>query len=191
MDLAINLFIFCVTAAITVSLLRKDGKWALSNARAAFRFFTVLSNVFCALSALCMCVAPAAHWAWLFKYAGTAAVTVTLFTVILFLAPSNGGYLQFIKGRDFFMHLATPILAILSFSLLEKRGMDIGTALIGMVPVLLYGVVYMYKVIYAPEGSRWDDFYGYNKGGKWPIAFAAMTVGTLLVCLLLMALQNI
>ena len=43
-----------------------------------------------------------------------------------------------------------------------------------MLPVVLYGPLYLYKIVYAPPQERWDDFYGFNKGGKWPIAFAAM-----------------
>ena len=69
--------------------------------------------------------------------------------------------------------------------------MDFGTALLGVLPVLLYGAVYLYQVIYAPEGKRWDDFYGFNKGGKWPVAFTGMVIGTFLICMAIMALQNV
>jgi hypothetical protein len=41
-----------------------------------------------------------------------------------------------------------------------------------------------------PEGKRWDDFYGFNKNGKWPVMFAVMLTGTFLICLGLMALQQ-
>ena len=64
-------------------------------------------------------------------------------------------------------------------------------ALWGMLPVLLYGPWYLYKIRFAPEGKRWDDFYGFNKGGKWPISFAMMAIGTFLMCMGLMALQNL
>ena len=60
--------------------------------------------------------------------------------------------------------------------------MLLNTALTGVVPVLLYGAVYLYKVVYAPEERRWEDFYGFNKGGKWLISLSAMIVGTLVVC---------
>ena len=61
----------------------------------------------------------------------------------------------------------------------------------GMFPVVLYGPVYLYKIIYAPEEKRWDDFYGFNKGGKWPVAFTGMVNGTFLICLGIMVLQNL
>ena len=74
---------------------------------------------------------------------------------------------------------------------LEKQGMSFGVSLFGLLPVLLYGPLYLYKTVYAPEDKRWDDFYAFNKTGKWPISFAAMFTGTFLICLGIMALQNL
>lgn len=190
MSLLINAFIFVITTVLTVRFFYQDGRWAVSNGAEAFRFFTVLSNVFCAVAALLMCLAPSQSWVWLLKYVATVAVSVTLLTVFLFLGPSFG-YKELLKGSDFFMHLLTPLLALVSFCAYEKRGLSFGTALFGVLPVLLYGILYLYKVVIVPEGKRWDDFYGFNKGGKWPIAFTAMILGAFLVCLGLMALQNL
>ena len=61
----------------------------------------------------------------------------------------------------------------------------------GMLPVLLYGPLYLYKILFAPPEKRWDDFYGFNKQGKWPVAFAAMVAGTFAICMGIMALQNL
>ena len=109
-------------------------------------------------------------------------MTVTILTVFLFLGPSQGGYGDLLRGENLYMHLIGPLLAILSFCLIEKQKKLLSTALTGVVPVLLYGAVYLYKVVYAPEERRWEDFYGFNKGGKWLISFLAMIVGTLVVC---------
>ena len=157
------------------------------------RFFTVLSNLFCAGAALLMCHFPYSRGVWMLKYAGTTAVTVTMLTVFLFLAPSmgKGGLAKLLKGADLFMHLITPLLALVSFCVFEKRGMSFGTALFGMISVILYGPWYLYRVVYAPEEKRWEDFYGFNKGGKWPVSFAMMAAGTFLICMGLMALQNL
>ena len=187
----LNAVIFAVTAVLSLRIFRKDGKWNFSGARKAFRFFTVQSNVFCACSALCMMLFPSAGWAWTLKYIGTAAVTVTMLTVFLFLAPSIGSLGPLLKGNDVFMHLLTPIMAIVSFGFFEKRGMGFSTALLGMLPVVLYGCWYLYKILYAPAEKRWEDFYGYNKNGKWPVAFTGMMIGGFIVCMLLMGLQNL
>ena len=190
MAFILNAAIFLVTAAITVSFFHKDGSWSFQNGKKAFRFFTVLSNVFCAAAALLMCLCGGQTWAWTLKYIGTVAVTVTLLTVFLFLGP-NMGYKELLKGRDLFMHLLTPIAALASFCGFEKRGLSFAASLLGMLPVLLYGAVYLYQVVIAPADRRWEDFYGFNKNGKWPVSFLAMTLGCFLLCMAIRALQNI
>lgn len=194
-DILLNLMIFVITAILVTGFFRKDGKWAPERGKVAFRFFTCQSNVLCAGSALLMVIAGLSgdvqEWIWILKYIGTAAVSVTMLTVFLFLAPSVGKdwVKVLLKGRDFFLHLLTPVVALISFCVFEKRGMSIGQCLWGMLPVVLYGPIYLYKVICAPERKRWEDFYGFNKSGKWPISFAAMMVGTFLLCIGLMGLQ--
>ena len=193
-DILLNAAIFVITLVIVVCFFfRKDHKWDLKRGRFVMRFFTAQSNVLCAVAALLFMFFPQSQGAWLLKYIGTAAVTVTMLTVFLFLAPSIGKnwVSALLKGPDLFLHLITPLLALFSFCFLEKRGMDFRMALLGMLPVLLYGPWYLYKIRFAPEGKRWDDFYGFNKGGKWPISFAMMAVGTFLMCMGLMALQNL
>lgn len=191
MSAIINAVIFAVTLALTVLTFYRKGTWSAGHARKAFRFFTVQSNVFCGAAALLMCLFPGQGWSWTLKYVATAAVSVTMLTVFLFLGPTQGGYAALLRGSDFFMHLTTPLLAIVSFCVYERRGMDFGTALLGMLPVALYGVWYCYKVVFAPEEKRWNDFYGFNRDGKWPIAFAAMLLGAFAVCMGLMAAQNL
>ena len=187
----INGIIFVITLTLLVRISRKDGAWSLPNLVKAFRYFTVQSNAFCAAASLLMCLFPGARWAWTLKYVGTAAVTVTMLTVLLFLGPSMGSYKPLLTGPDFFMHLLTPLLALLSFLVFERRGMGFAAALWGMLPVALYGVRYLYKAVFAPEDRRWEDFYGFNKGGKWPVAFMAMMLGGFGVCMGLMGLQNL
>lgn len=186
----INALIFLITLYLFIHDTRSDGHFDKKKTRVIFRFFTEQSNVFCALAALSLFLFPDAYWAWLLKYLGTAAVAVTLLTVFLFLAPSTGNLKGLLSGSSLFLHLITPLLAIISFSFFEKRGMSFSAALLGMLPVILYGALYLRKVVYSPEEERWDDFYGFNKGGKWPIAFAAMLAGTFVVCIILMCLQN-
>ena len=194
----INAVIFLVTLIPVIRFFRKDGRWDVNRGKTAFRYFTCQSNVLCAASALAMGIARLAgdvpQWVWILKYIGTAAVTVTMLTVFFFLAPSVGKdwYDVLLKRHhDLFMHLLTPLMALVSFCVFEKRGMTFPQSLWGLLPVALYGPLYLYRILYAPEGKRWEDFYGFNKGGKWPAAFAAMFAGTFLICMALMALQNL
>ena len=197
-DVILNLLIFLVTLVLVVLFFRKDGKWIPERGRLAFRYFTCLSNVLCAVSALLAAVSglsgPVPQWIWILKYTGTAAVAVTMATVFLFLAPSVGkGWYDVLLKRpsDLFMHLLTPVMALVSFCVLEKRGLTFPRSLFGLLPVALYGPLYLYKTVYAPEEKRWKDFYGFNRNGKWPLSFAGMLLGTFLICMGLMALQNL
>ena len=197
-DIILNLLVFLVTLVLVARFFRKDGQWAPEQARFAFRFYTCQSNVLCAVTALLVAVFRLAGslpgWVWMLKYIGTAAVTVTMLTVFLFLAPSVGK--DWVKvllkgGNNMFMHLLTPLMALFSFCVLEKQGMSFLQCLAGLLPVALYGPMYLYKILFTEPTKRWEDFYGFNRGGKWPLAFAAMLAGTFLTCLGIMALQNL
>ena len=104
-SIVINAVIFVATFAIVISHFRKDGVWRLSNGLKQFRYFTVLSNILCAISALIMAISQiggnVSRSAFLLKYLGTVSVTLTFLTVLLFLAPSQGGFAQWFSG-DFF-----------------------------------------------------------------------------------------
>lgn len=196
-DWFLNILIALITLIIVVSFFRKEGQWVPERGKFALRFFTTLSNILCAaaclLTALAINAGGIPEWIWMLKYIGTAAVTVTMLTVLFFLAPSFGkGALKvLLSGTDLFMHLITPLLALVSFCVFEKRGMTFCQSLWGMLPVVLYGPVYLYKILFALPEKRWDDFYGFNKQGKWPVAFTGMVIGTFLICMGIMALQNV
>ena len=155
------------------------------------RYFTVLSNVFCALVSLALAITRLRGAVpvplLLLKYVATHAVTVTLLTVLVFLGPQFG-YKPLFSGPDFLLHLLCPLLALVSFLAWDRPQMTPLLSLIGVLPVLLYGFLYLRKVVYA---KAWEDFYGFNRGGKWPVSFVAMQAGSFLVCMGLMALQNI
>lgn len=197
-DRILNVFIALLTLLLVLSFFRKDGKWEPERGKFALRFFTTQSNILVAAASLLTALALSSEgtiprWIWTLKYIGTAAVTVTMLTVFLFLAPSIGkDWVKYLlTGSDIFMHLLTPLLALFTFCVFERQGMTFLQSLWGMLPVLLYGPLYLYKILFAPPEKRWDDFYGFNKQGKWPVAFAAMVAGTFAICMGIMALQNL
>ena len=174
MQSALNLLIFFCTAAAYLACFHDETGWGVEKGAAALRYFTILSNLFCALAALALALSllggTAPRWIWLWKYVGTAAVTVTLLTVVFFLAPA-AGFRALLSGRDLYLHLIGPLLAIASFCFGERLyPLSLPLALTGLLPVLLYGGVYLYKVVLCPEEKRWEDFYGYNKTGNGPSA---------------------
>ena len=166
--------------------LRKNPSGAL------FRYFTVLSNILCAVSSFMVAVfritgiLPEAIL--LFKYAGTAAVTVTMMTVLLFLGPIVYDYKSLLSGGDLWLHLICPLLAIVTYLIWDKTDVPFWTVLFGVLPALLYGILYLYRVVLVPEEKRWEDFYGFNKDGKWPVAFAAMIAAASAISIVLWAI---
>lgn len=186
-SIIINALIFVTTFAIVISHFQEDGVWRFRYGLKQFRFFTNLSNILCAIAALLMAISQIGggitRFVFLLKYLGTVSLTLTFLTVLLFLAPFQGGFAKWFGGEFFYTHLIGPLLAILSFCLMERRPMSLGTAMMGLIPMLLYGALYLYKVMLAPEDQRWEDFYGFNRNGMWLISGVAMIVGASLICL--------
>ena len=160
-----------------------------------FRYFTTLSNVLCALASAAAAVSTAAggisFGVSVFKYVGTCAVTVTLVTVFVFLAPALGGLKPLLEEEGLFLHLICPLIAIVSYCLFDRAAMPFSFTLLGVAPVLFYGLLYLYKVVYTAEEKRWDDFYTFNRDGKWPVSFAAMLLGAFLISVALRAAGSV
>ena len=187
MDTIINISIFVITGLSFIACFRKEGRWDLQEGLKSLRFFTILSNLFCAVSALLL-VLSSSQWAWLLKYVGTVAVTITLLTVLFFLGP-NMGYKQMLSGKDLYLHLCGPLLAIVSFCFMERwYALSFPLSLLGILPVIIYGFLYLFEVVIL---ENWDDFYGYNKDGKWKLSMVAMFAGGFAVCMLIRILYTI
>ena len=145
------------------------------------RYFTVQSTLFSAAALLCAAVSgllgrpSAAADLWLF--AGTVSVTVTLLTVLFFLIPQYGVKALY-TGPDLFLHLLCPAAALISFAFRPRIAAPSAFAAIGVLPVLAYAALYRRKVVVTEE---WNDFYGFNRGGKWKLSLAVMTVCTALL----------
>ena len=178
--------LFCTTLAMWGLVKRTPREKLPEN----FRYFTVLSNLFCALTALVLLIAELCGamppWAATLKYVGTAAVTVTFLTVFLYLLPVSRSMDGLLRGApEFIMHVVTPVLAILSFVFFENDGLSAWIIPLGLLPVLLYGWLYFNRVVVA---KTWSDMYGFNKTGKWQLSFGLMALGALVVAILLWAI---
>ena len=191
----VNGMIFLFTFVAFLLGFRKEGSWNLSSGLRGLRFFTLLSNLLSGLAALLVALTVTERGLpfgiWLLKYCGTAAVTVTFVTVMLFLGPTLG-YKSQLEGWGFYYHVAGPLLAILSFCFLERfHTLSFPLSLLGVLPVVLYGLLYAWKVLLCPEPRRWEDFYGYTKGGRWLRSACVMLSGTFLLCVLLRFLYGL
>lgn len=108
----------------------------------------------------------------------TVGVTVTIMTVIFFLAPMQlltvGGFVWLFMGDMFFFHLLNPILSIINFVVLDKRySLNTKETLLGISTTLIYSFIYAYNVLIS---KQWSDFYGFTFGGKLYMAFISILV---------------
>ena len=154
-----------------------------------FRYFTVLSNILCAIASLAVviawCFGEPPLWVLILKFAGTAAVTVTMLTVLLVLGPLSHEWKELLTKEQLLLHLICPLLALVSLLVFERPYAPAWLIAIGFAPVPLYAVLYWYKVIHVPEERKWPDFYGFNRNGKWPLMASLMLLGSALVSLAL------
>lgn len=187
--------------SVQVYFRARDGKTGPQNGLHAFRYFTTLSNVFAGITSLILLIrerpalsgqtAALTDDVLFLKFLSTTAVMVTLLTVLFFLGPSMGyGFLLAREGL--YLHLIGPLLCFAGFCFLEKgAGFPKAAAFAGLLPTALYGAVYLYQVVLkGEERGGWEDFYGFNKGGKWPVSIAAMLTGTLLIALVVLSIHN-
>ncbi len=145
-----------------------------------FRYFTVLSNELCAICAAIVLIAwtggSLPKWVVLLKFVGTVAVSVTLLTVFLYLGPVSGEWKYLLSGPDLFWHLFCPLIAIVSLCVFEHTDFGFGWVFTALIPVVLYGIFYLWRVVLLPEDRRMEDFYGFNKTGKWPVSMLMIFV---------------
>lgn len=162
-----------------------------------FRYFTIDSNLLVSVAGICMVIAeiaaltggaPIPEWVYTLKFAGTSAVTVTLLTVLFFLGPTQG-YRKAFAGDNLYMHLIGPLIAILSFCFLE-RGAPLPTSslIFAVLPTVVYGAVYLTMVLIT---RKWEDFYGFNTGGRWYVSMPIMYLSGFGISLLLRLLHNL
>ena len=153
------------------------------------RYFTAQSNVLYAFACLCTAIMFLGGYSWypvlVFKFVGTVALMVTMLTVFIFLGPQFG-YKVLLTGPDLWLHLVCPVLALASWFGWERCSIPPATALLGVLPVLLYGTLYLRKVVFL---GAWEDFYGFNRGGRWRVSFLVMGLTTTLLSLGLAALS--
>ena len=174
--------ILCNAAIVVINTVCVAIGVKIDGPKKNFRYFTVLSNVLCALTSLFVLFAwiggSLPLWVILLKFVGTVSVTVTMLTVLLFLGPTSGEWKLLLTGVQLFLHLISPVLAIVSLCVFEHTDFGFPWVFLGLIPVILYGIFYLYRVVVLPEDRRMEDFYGFNKNGKWAISVGMMLLLT-------------
>lgn len=192
----LNLAVF---AAVTLAVLSRfpaveGGENRFRHGAKTFRYFTTDSNLLAALACAVLFpfrlrtlfggAAALPVWALALKYVAVCAVTLTLLTVLCFLAPTQGWGKMY--GRsNLWLHLICPLLCILSFLFADGgTPLPFSATFAALIPMGLYGAVYLAEVVLiGTDRGGWKDFYGFNRGGKWVVSLPLMLGVSYLIAL--------
>ncbi len=152
-----------------------------------FKYFTVLSNVFCAVvAAVCLYfnarnvvkdefVFP--RFLKTVKATSTVAVSLTMLTVVFFLGPYavfiGKSYFALFERNNLFLHLLCPMLAIIAQMVEVSEKRPFVEVLFALIPTFLYEIVYTVMVVFV---RGWKDFYGFTFGGHFGLTPVAIVV---------------
>ena len=163
-----------------------------------FKFYTVLTNVFCGIIALIHLVLVLlkknTDKLAAFKLAAVCGVAIT-FAVVAFMFGPLYGFPQFYKRGNLFFHLLEPVTAMVEFLLVRRQKMPFRYTVFAAIPTLLYGIGYMLNILINGIGGPWpytNDFYAFLSWG-WPVGigiFAAITLTAFGVACLFRAVSN-
>ena len=185
LSIIFNCLIFIFTLFATISMIigfKFMGQLEVLSERnfKSFKYFTVDSNVFAGLVSLAYViykltangkkrsVMPRAFY--ILKLAAATGVTLTMMVTVFYLAPtSNGNFLHYFLNSNFFMHLITPLLCIISFIFFEVADpQKLIMSVPGIIPMLLYSFFYTPNVLLHLDNGkvvRAYDWYNFLAGG--------------------------
>ena len=181
-EIILNLIIVGLTAAgIILMLTGRPEEGALqSSGIENFKFYTVLSNVFCGIIALVQLIfillKKDTDKIRVLKLAAVVGVAIT-FAVVAFMFGPLYGYPQFYKRGNLFFHLLEPLAAIAEFILIRREKMPFRYTVFAAIPTLLYGIGYLLNIMINGIGGPWpytNDFYAFLSWG-WPVGIAIFT----------------
>ncbi|MDD2433755.1 MAG: hypothetical protein WC196_01990 [Bacilli bacterium] len=168
-SLVINVLIFIFVAYCIIKAAFGDGN-LFGGESHFYHFYTYDSNILAALSCLYLALHTAKSLAdpnyeipksaIVFKLIGTGVVTITFLTVVFFLQGAYGANMMFNNYSNFFLHFLVPILAMLSYLLLEHKPQPkLWCIVFALIPTMLYGIIYYHNVITL---GVWQDFYHFT-----------------------------
>ncbi len=199
----ILIVVFTVYAVSTFYTGIGDGNMAVEGTK-SFRYFTVDSNILAAILSAIMLVfnikrikninTEVPNSIRLMKFMSTVAVTLTMITACFFLSTIYSLKMM-ISGNCFFLHLITPLLAIITCTVFEAdKNLSFKEILTGLIPTVVYGTVYVIMVlIIGKANGGWEDFYSFNSGileNKWYLSIFIMLFATFLISLALKAIHK-
>lgn len=181
-EIILNLIIVIFTViGIILMLTSKAEEGALqSSGIENFKFYTVLTNVFCGIVASVFLVFKIlkkdTEKIRALKLAAVVGVAIT-FAVVAFMFGPLYGFLQFYKRGNLYFHLLLPVTAMIEFIVVRRKKMPFRYAVYAAVPTLIYAIGYLLNILINGIGGAWpdtNDFYGFLNWG-WPVGIAIFT----------------
>ena len=181
-NIVVNSLVVALTIVAVLLMFFGDPNVLASSRWAAFKYFTIQSNVFAALAALLSLIylifkrkEEYPGWLAVIKLVSTVGVAITFFVVIIYLGPIYTYPLLFQKA-NLFLHGIIPVIAMLAICITEpKMKLRFTMNLYSMFPVTIYGIAYLINVAVKND-------YGNYKGADW-YAFGTYGLGIGFLCL--------
>lgn len=160
-----------------------------SNLAETMKYFTTLSNVLVTLCAFMNLILYAVsiskrknyvkEFFQVMKLISVVAVAITFTIVMAYLAPNNTSGIDLFAGSQLFMHVITPIAAVVSFIFLEyQTKIRFRFFYFPVFFALAYGAFYISYAFLAPAGQA-IDWYGFMFEAGSRVAPADVTKFTL------------
>ena len=163
-----------------------------------FKFYTVLTNVFCGIVALiylvCVFAKKGTEKMAALKLAAVCGVAIT-FAVVAFMFGPLYGFLNFYKRGNLYFHLLLPVTAMIEFIAVKRRKMPFRYTVFAAIPTLLYAIGYLTNILINGIGGPWpdtNDFYGFLNWG-WPggiVIFTGIPLAAFAVACIFRAISN-
>ena len=182
--------ILTVTGSVQMFTGNPEGGTLQASGIENFKFYTVLSNVFCGFVSLIylavVLVTKDPDKIRGLKLAALVGVMIT-FAVVAFMFGPLYGFLRFYKGSNLVFHLLLPLVALFEFVVYKWDWMPFRHAVFATVPTLLYGIGYTLNILKNGVGGPWpdtNDFYAFLSWG-WKIG--AMIFGAIVLLAFIIA----
>ena len=144
-----------------------------------FRMFTVLSNIFMALTAAFSI--PFAidgirdknyhlpRWIVDLTFMGSTSVMLTFVISISLLAPRAGFVRMMVQNGNIFLHTLVPILAIILFTFVnDYHTVKLNRTFVALIPIFIYELLYLiFAIFIGEENGGWRDHYALEELMPW------------------------
>ncbi|MBR5087899.1 MAG: hypothetical protein IK093_00575, partial [Ruminiclostridium sp.] len=167
-SVALNILSFILTVIGTYVMIKgiDADEHLAADGWGSIKYFTVQSNllygIYAGVFAVCELIYGSAddipQFLYVLKYIFTVGVTLTMLTVICYLAPVvEKSYPKLFKGANLYFHLIVPLLGIISFCFFEKEAeISVPFVFLGLIPFGLYGIYYSINALSHAENGKVD-----------------------------------